>query len=66
MTVPTKGFVAVGYRDRAGDRDGLAWFSKDGTTWAPVGGNGTFDGVEMLDVTSVPGWFVPRGIATVN
>ena len=64
VTVGPKGFVAVGYRDRGDSRDGLAWFSRDGKTWAPVGANGTFAGIEMLDVTPAPAGFVALGMET--
>jgi hypothetical protein len=63
VTVGPQGFVAVGYRDEMGGRGGLAWFSPDGTTWARVGGDATFDGVEMLDVAPGPVGFVALGMA---
>ena len=62
VTVGRDGFVAVGYRDEAGRRDGLAWYSEDGSAWAPVG-RGTFDGVEMLDVTPGPDGYLALGMA---
>ena len=64
VTMGPQGFVAVGYRDEAESRDGLAWFSADGRTWSRVGAKGTFDGVEMLDVTPAPGGFVALGLGT--
>jgi hypothetical protein len=31
-----QGFVAVGWRDIAGEQDGIAWYSPDGLTWERV------------------------------
>ena len=66
VTVGPRGFVAVGYRDEGDTRDGLAWFSADGKDWARVGAEGTFDAVEMLDVTASPGGFVALGMGTAG
>ncbi|HET8785692.1 MAG TPA: hypothetical protein VFM38_08665, partial [Candidatus Limnocylindrales bacterium] len=64
VTVGPEGFAAVGYRSRAGGSDGLAWFSKDGSTWVPVSRDGTFAGVEMLDVSPAPDGFIALGMET--
>jgi hypothetical protein len=61
-----KGFVAIGYRETEEVLEGLIWSSADGSTWSSAGPTGTFDAVEMLDVTSGPDGFVALGVGTLG
>ena len=60
------GFVAVGYRDEGGDRDGLAWHSPDGEAWTRVGRAGVFGHVDLIDVAPAPAGFVAVGVGTLG
>jgi hypothetical protein len=66
VTVGPTGFVAVGYRETAESRVGLVWWSEDGSTWSAAGPAGTFDDVEMLDVTAAPGGYVALALGTLG
>ena len=66
VTAGPKGFVAVGYRETEDAREGLAWSSRDGSSWSPAGPAGTFDDVELLDVALSPGGFIALGIGTLG
>lgn len=66
VTAGSDGFVAVGYRETETAVEGLAWFSADGSTWTHVGAGGTFDAVEMLDVTGAPDGFMALGVGTLG
>lgn len=55
------GFVAVGFREVAGQRDGVVWFSSDGRSWEIVGVPAAFAGVDMVDVAAGVGGFVAIG-----
>jgi hypothetical protein len=55
-------FVAVGYREAAGVRDGIVWRSTDGQDWAAIAPP-LFAGVELIDVTPAPGGFEAIGVA---
>jgi len=66
VTVGPTGFVAVGYRETEAALEGLVWSSPDGSTWSSAGPDGTFDAVEMLDVTRAPDGFVALGVGTLG
>jgi hypothetical protein len=66
VTAGATGFVAVGYREGEDARVGLVWSSADGSSWSAAGPAGTFDDVEMLDVTSAPGGFVALGVGALG
>ncbi len=66
VTVGSTGFVAVGYRETEDARVGLIWSSVDGTTWSVAGPAGTFDDVEMLDVSAAPGGYVALALGTLG
>jgi hypothetical protein len=59
-------FVAVGYREANGVRDGAIWSSVDGSTWFSVDAADELAGVELLDVAAGPGGFVALGVAYVD
>jgi hypothetical protein len=61
-----EGFVAVGYRENDGVRDGLIWFSGDGVSWMSVEPRGALDAVEMVDVAQSPEGFVALGIGSLG
>ncbi|MGH2473630.1 MAG: hypothetical protein ACRDIL_00075 [Candidatus Limnocylindrales bacterium] len=58
------GFVAVGYHEAEGERDGVIWFSPDGADWSRVDRPEMLANIEMLDVASVPDGFVGLAIAS--
>lgn len=60
----TKGFVAVGYHETEGIRDGAIWFSADGSTWSEAGHPPILADVELLDVAAATDGFVALGIAS--
>ena len=61
-----EGFVAVGYRENDGVRDGRIWFSEDGVSWMSVGALGALDAVELVDVATAPEGFVALGVGTLG
>lgn len=61
-----EGFVAVGYRENDGVRDGLIWYSADGVSWTSVGPRGALDAVELVDVAQAPDGFVALGIGSLG
>ena len=60
----TDGFVAVGYHETEGIRDGAIWFSPDGATWSAVGEPRILADIELLDVAASTDGFVALGIAS--
>jgi hypothetical protein len=60
------GFVAVGYSENDGVRDGLIWFSEDGASWVSVGAPGALDAVELVDVAWASHGFVALGVGTLG
>ncbi len=64
VTAGPPGFVAVGFQAAEGPRDGVIWYSPDGTDWSRVDGPGTLEGIEMLDVAASADGFVGLGIAS--
>jgi hypothetical protein len=60
----TAGFVAVGYHETEGIRDGAIWFSADGSDWSQVGEATVLADVELLDVVAASDGFVALGIAS--
>lgn len=52
VSAGTTGFVAVGYREVDGIRNGEIWFSPDGATWSQVGPATALAGVELVAVAS--------------
>ena len=66
VTAGPTGFVAVGYRETEDARVGLVWSSADGSSWSAAGPAGTFDDVEMLDVTAAPGGYVALALGTLG
>jgi len=61
VTATDIGFVAVGYREIDGIRDGTIWWSADGETWQ-ISDDALLDGVELVDVSSAPGGLVAFGV----
>lgn len=59
-----EGFVAVGYHETEGIRDGAIWFSADGSTWSEAGDATILADVELLDVAAATDGFVALGIAS--
>ncbi len=57
------GFVAVGYRETVGRRDGVIWFSADGRSWEVVGVPAAFAEVDLVDVAAGASGFVAIGTA---
>jgi hypothetical protein len=62
VTATPDSFVAVGYRDINGVRNGMVWRSTDGEAWEAID-DPRFAGVEMLDVSPAPGGVVALGVA---
>lgn len=60
------GFVAVGFREMVGTRDGVIAFSPDGKQWDRVGAAAVLREVELVDVAAGPGGFVAVGTASVE
>jgi hypothetical protein len=63
VTATADSFVAVGYREINGVRDGVVWRSTDGQMWEAVDDD-VFTGVELLDVSPAPGGVVAIGVAS--
>ena len=61
VTVTDAGFVAVGYRETDGVRDGKVWRSTDAETWELVDDE-AFAGVDLVDVSPAPKGFVALGV----
>ncbi len=61
VTADASGFVAVGFREGGGRRDGTVWFSAAGRSWAIVGVPAAFEGVDLMDVAAGVGGFVALG-----
>ncbi len=58
------GFVAVGYHENGPVRDGVVWFSPDGSSWSVVGRPDLFANVELLDVEVADDGFFVLGVAS--
>jgi hypothetical protein len=65
VTTTSDSFVAVGYREMNGARDGVVWRSIDGDVWEAIDDH-RFAGVEMLDVSAAPGGLVALGVLAVG
>ena len=61
VTATPDSFVAIGYREVDGVRNGVVWRSTDGEMWEAVDDN-LFTGVELLDVSPAPGGMVALGV----
>lgn len=61
VTATDIGFVAVGYREIDGVRDGTVWWSVDGDAWEHVD-DPILSGVELVDVSPAPGGLVAFGV----
>ena len=61
VTATDAGFVAVGYRETDGVRDGKVWRSTDAETWELVD-DAAFAGVDLVDVSPAPKGFVALGV----
>ena len=55
-----QGFVGVGFREHGDARDGVAWFSADGSTWTAAT-DPIFREVELVDVAAAPHGYVAVG-----
>jgi hypothetical protein len=66
VTASDAGFVAVGYREADGLRNGAIWHSPDGATWDAVEDAAALARVELVDVTTAPGGFVALGIESLD
>jgi hypothetical protein len=64
-TATPDSFLAVGYREINGVRDGVIWRSADGDSWEVLDDR-LFAGVELLDVTPAPGGVVALGVLSVG
>ncbi len=60
------GFVAVGYREVDGTRDGAIWWSADGSDWSLVDAPATFEDVELLDVARGPDGVAALGVTSIG
>jgi hypothetical protein len=61
VTATPESFVAVGYREINGVRDGVVWRSADGESWEVID-EPLFAGVELLDVSPAPGGVIVLGV----
>lgn len=60
------GYVAVGFQEVVGRRDGVIVFSRDGKTWDRVGAAAVLREMDLVDVAAGPGGFVAVGTASVE
>ncbi len=61
-----RGFVAIGFREVVGRRDGVIVFSPDGRTWERVGAEAAMHEVDLVDVAAGPDGFVAVGTASAE
>lgn len=61
VTATPESFVAVGYREINGGRDGVVWRSTDGEVWEAMDER-ILDGVELLEVSPAPGGLIALGV----
>jgi hypothetical protein len=65
VTATDAGFVAVGYREADGVRDGTIWRSVDGDAWELVD-DPILAGVELVDVAPAPNGVIALGVESTG
>jgi hypothetical protein len=65
ITATPDSFVAVGYREINGSRDGVVWRSIDGEAWQAIDGP-LFADAELIDVSPAPGGIVALGTLSIG
>jgi hypothetical protein len=61
VAADASGFVAVGFQEAGGRRDGVVWSSTDARSWKVVGVRAAFAAVDLVDVATGVGGFVVLG-----